>query len=141
MLDNQEEAQKMKKTIFSLAALLTTVIFANVAMAVPNDTRTYHQHFNSSYNMPMQPPMNNPPPHHHGHHNPPPPRHHHGHHTPPPPPMYSNYYAPMVPVNQVVSVNYPYGNYYFSTPYYTYPYGYYPNKTLTVRTKHVLFSI
>ena len=115
----------MKKMLFTLAIAGVMVIGSGITLAAPPHGMD-HGH--------------NGPPSHHGHHNPPQPRHHHHHTPPPPPPTYYNYYAP-IPYNQVISVNNPYGSYYFSTPYYTYPYGYYPNKTLTVRTRHVLFSI
>ncbi len=131
----------MKKTFLSLAALLTIIAFSGIAMAAPNDHMPYHMKFNSSRYNDMT---------HHHHAAPPPPRHHHA--APPPPHHHSTYItpyygygpAPIYPVNQVVSVNYPNASYYYSTPYYGYPaYNnyYYPNKTLTVRTKHVLFSI
>lgn len=123
----------MKKILFTLAIAGVMTIGMGTVLAEP-------PHHNGGPGG-----AHNPPPSaHHGHHNPPPPRHHH-HHRTPPPPRYSGYYAPpVIPMNQVITVNSPYGSYYYSTPYYTtpYPYGYYyPNKTLTVRTRHVLFSI
>ncbi len=127
----------MKKTILSLAAVFTIIALSNIALVGPNDHLTYHEQFNRArYNsMPM-----------HHHVSPPPPSHHHHHHRPAPPPPYYGYGPayPVLPMNQVVSVTYPNASYYYSTPYYGYPaYNnyYYPNKTLTVRTKHVLFSI
>ena len=132
-----EGSKNMKKTIFSLAAIFTIIAFSNIAMAGPYDGMTYHERFNTArYNdYARSGPHMTPPP---------PAPHHHHHPAPPPPPYYGYGPYPIMPANQIISVNYPNASYYYSTPYYGYPaYNnyYYPNKTLTVRTKHVLFSI
>ena len=129
----------MKKIVLSFALALSLIAGTSVSFAAPmggphGGMRGYNdgppkQHYDMFYG-------NN---HHH--------HHHRGHQAPPP-----MYYMPPPPppmvVNRVVRVERPNASYYFSDPYlvspYTYSYnnwGYYPNKTLTVRTKHVLFSI
>ena len=134
----------MKKTFLTLAVVASLIAGTEIVFAAPPPP-------GHNYGPPPSGAAIGRPPYERLQPPPPPPHHHH------PPHYYSQVRyinQPPIITNRVIQVNYPNGGYiYSSTPYVSYP-GYYPyypggyynnyfypNKTLTVRTKHVLFSI